>query len=189
MSVISIIEAVDARHFEQVASLLRDYLLWMRRRYHRQGDMLDAYFDEREWESQLTDLEGHYGAPHGAIVLALVDGVPAGCAMMRGIGEDVCEMKRLFVRPAFQGLGLARAIVKKLARLSDLRHYTCMRLETGTLQTEALRLYRSLGFIPIAPYHACERWFTDNGRFMEARLDALLARRTDREADRVPVAA
>jgi len=189
MSVISIIEAEDDQHFEQVAALMRDYLLWMRRRYHRHGEMLDAYFDEREWESELTDLEGHYGAPHGGIVIALVDGMPAGCVMARGIGEDVCEMKRLFVRPAFQGLGLARAMVKKLARVCDRRGYTHMRLETGLLQTEAIRLYRSLGFVPIAPYYACPQWFVDHGRFMEAKLDALLTRERTPTFERVPVAA
>jgi len=191
MPVIRIIEAVDARHFEHVAGLLRDYLLWMRRRYHRHSDMIDAYFDVREWESELADLAGHYGGPHGAIVLALVDGVPAGCVMMRGIGEKVCEMKRTFVRPAFQGLGLAHAMVKKLARLADMRAYTCMRLETGALQTEAQRLYRSLGFVPIGPYHACPQWFADNGRFMETRISALLAGDAAHEAARadVPVAA
>jgi len=175
MSVISIIEAVDDSHFEHVSSLLRDYLLWMRRRYHRYADMVDAYFDAREWESELADLAGHYGAPHGAIVLALVDGVPAGCMMMRGIGDDVCEMKRTFVRPAFQGMGLARAMAKKLARLADARGYACMRLETGVLQTEAQHLYRSLGFAQIAPYTSVPQWFADNARFMEAKVDTLAA--------------
>jgi GNAT superfamily N-acetyltransferase len=191
MSVISIIEAENDHHFEQVAALMRDYLLWMRRRYHRHGEMLDAYFDEREWESELTDLEGHYGAPHGGIVIALVDGMPAGCVMARGIGEDVCEMKRLFVRPAFQGLGLARAMIKKLARVCNRRGYMQMRLETGVLQTEAIRLYRSLNFTPIAPYYACPQWFIDNGRFMEATVEGLFAdrRRLNYDHDHAPVAA
>lgn len=173
MSVINIIEAVAPDHLAQVAALLRDYLLWMRRRYRKHGDMIDAYFEPGEWQSELDDLAGHYGAPFGAIVLALVDGIPAGCVMMRGLEGDVSEMKRLFVRPAFRGLGLARAMVRRLARLSDLRGYTIMRLETGLLQTEPLSLYRSLGFKPIEPYYACPQWFIDNGRFLEADVDDL----------------
>jgi ribosomal protein S18 acetylase RimI-like enzyme len=176
MSVISIIEAADADQLAQVAALLRDYLLWMRRRYRRHGDMIDAYFDQHEWQSELADLAGHYGAPFGAIVLAIVDGIPAGCVMTRGLEGDVCEMKHLFVRPAFRGLGLARAMLRKLARLADGRGYAHMRLETGVLQTEALALYRALGFKPVAPYHACPQWFIENGRFLETGLDALLSR-------------
>jgi GNAT superfamily N-acetyltransferase len=189
MSVISIIEAADADHFAQVAGLLRDYRFWMRRRYVRHADMIDAYFDEREWESELADLRGHYGPPHGAIVLAHIDGIPAGCVMMRGIGEDVCEMKRLFVRPAFQGIGLARAMVGKLACRAAAGGYVKMRLETGALQTEALTLYRSLGFKGIAPYRACLKWFEDNGRFMEAPVARLTAGGRACECERVAVAA
>jgi GNAT superfamily N-acetyltransferase len=189
MSVISIIEAVDANHFAQAAGLLRDYLFWMRRRYVRHADMIDAYFDGREWESELGDLASHFGPPHGAIVVATVDGVPAGCVMMRGIGEDVCEMKRLFVRPAFQGVGLARAMVRTLAFLAAARGYGKMRLETGALQTEALSLYRSLGFKRIAPYHACPQWFADNGRFMEAAVARLSSGDHARETESVSIAA
>jgi ribosomal protein S18 acetylase RimI-like enzyme len=183
MSVINIIEATDPDQLVQVAALLRDYLLWMRRRYCRHGDMIDAYFDENEWQSELADLTGHYGAPFAAIVLALVDGIPAGCVMIRGLEGDACEMKRLFVRPAFRGLGLARAMVRKLARLAEARGYAHMNLETGVLQAEALALYRSLGFKPVAPYYACPQWFIDNGRFMAADVGALGMRRSATPSD------
>lgn len=173
MSAINIFEATEPDQLMQVAALLRDYLLWIRRRYRKHGDMIDAHFDENEWQSELA---GHYGPPFGAIVLAVVDGIPAGCVMIRGIEGDACEMKRLFVRPAFRGLSLGRAMVRKLARLAKARGYAHMRLETGILQTEVLALYRSLGFKPIAPYHACPQWFVDNGRFMDATLEALVPR-------------
>jgi ribosomal protein S18 acetylase RimI-like enzyme len=167
MQKIAIIEAVTPGDLAQVANLLRDYLLWMRRRYRKYGDLLDSYFDAGEWESELADLGNHYGAPFGAIVLALVDGMPAGCVMMRGIGEDVAEMKRLFVRPAFQGLGLARAMVKKLTLLACDRGYPCMRLETGALQTEAQSLYKAMGFKPIEPYYAVSLEMAKHGYFFE----------------------
>jgi GNAT superfamily N-acetyltransferase len=169
MPKISIIEAMEPEHITAVAQLLRDYLLWMRRRYSDYPDLLDAHFDEYEWPSELADLPGHYGAPSGAIVLALVDGVPAGCVVLRGIGEHVSEMKRLFVRPAFWGFGLARAMVTKLQALACARGYPRMRLETGALQTEAMALYEAMGFKPIAPYYACSDTMTKYGRFFEAK--------------------
>jgi GNAT superfamily N-acetyltransferase len=169
MPKISIIEAVEPKHVAAVERLLRDYLLWMRRRHAGHLDVIDAYFDELEWQSELANLLGHYGPPHGAIVLALVDGVPAGCVMMRGIGDDVSEMKRLFVRPAFRGIGLARGMIDALMGLSCKRGYAHLRFETGALQTEAESLYRSMGFQSIPPYYACSDLLRESGRFFEAK--------------------
>jgi GNAT superfamily N-acetyltransferase len=169
MPKVSIIEATSPTHIAAVAQLLRDYLLWMRRRYRDNPDMVDAYFEPLEWDSELGDLRGHYGAPFGAIVLALVDGVPAGCVMLRGIGEDVSEMKRLFVRPAFRGLGLAKQMIAEIMRLSCVRGYAHMNFETGVLQTEAEELYRSLGFKRTAPYYGSSDLIRKSGRFFEAK--------------------
>ena len=172
MQDISIIEAKTPDQIAQVAALMRDYLLWMHRRYSKHGEMVDAYFDKREWESELADLVGHYGAPFGGMILATVDGVPAGCVLMRGIGGDVAEMKRLFVRPAFQGLGLGRQMAEELIALACDRGYPRMQLETGALQTEAQGLYRSMGFEPIAPYYACPDWLARSGHFYETKTCA-----------------
>ena len=169
MSKISIIEAVEPQDVAAVERLLRDYLLWMRRRYRDHLDMIDAYFDEPEWESELAGLPGHYGAPFGAIVLALVDGMPAGCVMLRGIGENVSEMKRLFVRPAFRNLGLAKRMIERVMQLSCKRGYAHMRFETGALQTEAEQLYRTMGFRRIPPYGASSALLRDMGYFYEAK--------------------
>jgi putative acetyltransferase len=162
-----IIEAAHPDQLAQVSALLRDYLLWMRRRYLRQPSVIDTYFDAGEWQSELSNLSGHYGPPTGAIMLARVDGVAAGCALMRGIGEDACEMKRLFVRPAFQGCGIARPMVIRLAGLARDRGYRRMHLETGSQQPEAESLYRSMGFKPCLPYYACPQWAVENSRFYE----------------------
>lgn len=168
MPKISIIEAKAASDVAAVEQLLRDYLLWMRRRYRDQLELIDAYFDPLEWESELADLQGHYGAPFGGIALALVDGVPAGCVVLRGIGETESEMKRLFVRPAFRGLGLAKRMIAFVMKLSCKLGYTHMRLETGALLTEAEALYRSLGFTRTPPYYACSDIVKRNGIFYDA---------------------
>ncbi len=165
---IAIVEAVEPEQRAQVAALLRDYLLWMRRRYAEHAQLIDTYFDHGEWESELADLAGHYGAPDGAILLALVDGAAAGCVMLRGIGEDASEMKRLFVRPAFQDLGVAHALIPRLAELAFARGYKTMMLETGPCQNEAHALYRGFGFRPIAPYRAVTGWFKHKMLFFAA---------------------
>ncbi len=168
MPKISIVEAVDPNEIAAVVHLLRDYQLWMRRRYQSRSDIVDAYFDDQEWQSELTDLSGHYGAPFGGIVLALVDGVPAGCVMLRGIGTRVSEMKRLFVLPAFAGQGLGKQLIARIMALSCERGYTSMHFEAGALQSEAEALYRSMGFAETSPYYACADVIRRTGRFYEA---------------------
>jgi len=171
-------EIVDAEHasdIDQVVALLRDYKLWLNRRYAPEMSILDKHFDENEWQSELADLKGHYGAPFGGILLARADGVAVGCVMLRGIGEDVGEVKRMFVRPAYHGLGVARALLARLACVAMQRGYETLRLETGPRQTEAQKLYANTGFHRIAPYHAVAGWFKANMQFFEAPAHVVAA--------------
>ena len=160
---LQIVEAKDRRQLEQVAALMRDYFLWLRRRYVAQTPVLDSLYDERKRQRELADLPGHYQT----IMLAVVDGVPAGCVMLRRIDDQACEMKRLFVRPAFQNQRIAHSLICKLATTADALGYRAIRLETGPLQFEAQGLYASLGFKRIAPYYAAAGWLKDNMLFFE----------------------
>jgi putative acetyltransferase len=176
MARISIVEAAEPKHVSQVGALLRDYLLWTHRRYGEHAEIIDAYFDGREWESELADLPAHYGFPFGAIFLAQVDDVPVGCVLLRGIGDNVGEMKRLFVRPAFRDMGIACALVARLSELALARGYKTLMLETGPLHTEAQALYRNLGFQPAAPYHGIADWLAANMHFFKADTRQLASR-------------
>lgn len=173
-----IIEAETVAEIGQVVALLRDYKLWLSRRYVKETAILDEHFDDNEWQSELADLKGHYGAPFGAILLARADGVAAGCVMLRGIGEDIGEVKRLFVRPAYHGLGVGRALLTKLACVALQRGYPTLRLETGSRQIEAQALYNSAGFRRIAPYHEVTGWFQENMQFYEAPAQIIAAANT-----------
>jgi putative acetyltransferase len=173
-----IIEAETTAETDQVVALLRDYKLWLSRRYVKETMILDEHFDDNEWQSELADLKGHYGAPFGAILLARANGVAAGCVMLRGISEDIGEVKRLFVRPAYHGLGVGRALLTKLASVALRRGYKTLRLETGPRQTEAQALYNSAGFRRIAPYHEVAGWFQDNMQFFEAPTQIVAAANT-----------
>lgn len=185
---LQIVEAEEPGLTRQVVGLLRDYFLWLRRRYVAELHILDAHYDEGERTRELADLRGRYGTPHGAILLARVGGAAVGCVMMRGVGDGVCEMKRLFVRPAFHGLGIARALVCRLAILAGERGYVTIRLETGPRQFEAQALYRSIGFKEVAPYYEAAGWFKDNMLFFEATTRDIACQRT-RARERRPKAA
>lgn len=101
---------------------------------------------------ELAEFPVMYGPPGGAFLLARADGAVAGGVGLRPLAPGVCEMKRLFVRQGFQGRGLGRALAAAaVARARELG-YAAMRLDTLARMEPALALYRSLGFVDIAPY-------------------------------------
>lgn len=105
------------------------------------------------FEEELRTLPGKYAAPKGRLYLALCDGEPAGCIALRPNDETACEMKRLFVREKFRGLGIGELLAKQL--ISDAKGigYQTMRLDTLDTLTSAVALYRKLGFMQTDPYY------------------------------------
>ena len=123
--------------FDAVRELFREY-----------GGFVGTPICFESFEREIASLPGEY------ICLLVADesGQLAGCAALRNIGEDTGEMKRLYVRPAFQGCGLGRLLTERIiveARDSGLR---LLRLDTLPIMGSALALYRSLGFHEIPPY-------------------------------------
>ena len=110
--------------------------------------------------AELAELPGKYAPPTGALLLARVDDAAAGAVALRQLAAEICEMKRLYVRPAYRGLRtgeglsigrtLAAAIVDKARALG----YRRLRLDTIAGKMDAaMKLYRSMGFIDIPPYY------------------------------------
>ncbi|HEY4625129.1 MAG TPA: GNAT family N-acetyltransferase, partial [Blastococcus sp.] len=69
------------------------------------------------------------------------DGTPLGCGALRALGEDVAEVKRMYVVPAARGRGVSKAVLAALEDAARERGWTTLRLETGSLQPEAIGLY------------------------------------------------
>jgi GNAT superfamily N-acetyltransferase len=170
---VEIIEAQSDQQMAQAASLIRDFISWCHRRYReRRPWLVDSYLQIGDFEEELSSLAQVY-APPGALLLALVDARPAGCIALRPLTDGICEMKRLFVRPEHQGLGVGRRLTEALIDLARRRGLTTMRLDTGDLQTEAQALYSSLGFTPIRPYYECPDRLRRHLVFMELALRPL----------------
>jgi putative acetyltransferase len=105
-------------------------------------------------DEELAHLPGKYAQPQGAIVLAFVDDIPAGCVAMRPLEEGICEMKRLYVRPRFRALKLGRLLSERLLEHAKTSGYRFMRLDTRREQMyRAIAIYSSLGFYEIPPYN------------------------------------
>ncbi len=138
-----IIQAASSEHINQARQLFREYETWLN---------LDLCF--QNFEKELAELPGAYAPPTGRLLLAFGDGDLAGCVALRRLSDEVCEMKRLFLRPRFHGHGLGRELAERIIEEARGMGYQRMRLDTLSKQMgSAIALYRSLGFREIAPYY------------------------------------
>lgn len=106
----------------------------------------------QEFGRELRELPGDYAPPRGRLLLATVADQDAGCIALRPWSEEVCEMKRLYVRPAFRGRRLGRTLAEGVIAAGREIGYRAMRLDTLPSMSDAQRLYRALGFLEIASY-------------------------------------
>ncbi|WP_233836008.1 GNAT family N-acetyltransferase [Paraburkholderia sp. ZP32-5] len=107
----------------------------------------------QQFDDELAGLPGKFAAPQGCVLLASNDdGEVVGCVAMRPIDETICEMKRLYVRPAGRGLHAGRQLATRICEAAKQAGYQRMRLDTLPTMHAALALYASLGFEPIDAY-------------------------------------
>ena len=105
------------------------------------------------FNEELKTLPGKYSAPEGILLLAEVSGRIAGCVALRKIGEGICEMKRLYVKPQFRGLGLGKALAVRIIDEGKKLDYKIMRLDTLDILEKAIQIYQQLGFRKVSPYY------------------------------------
>ena len=122
----------------------------------------------QNFDQELKNLPGAYAPPDGRLLLALENDQLAGCIALRKLGDGVCEMKRLFVRPAYRATGLGRVLVESIIDEARNLGYTRMRLDTipGKMD-KAIALYHSIGFVEIEPYTQNP---VEGAKFMELKL-------------------
>jgi putative acetyltransferase len=143
---LSLKQAISPDEIDAARSLFTDY----------QADLgIDLCF--QGFAAELQCLPGEYAEPTGALVLAYVDGMPAGCCAFRPLVHsdhlNACEMKRLFVRKAFRGFGLGRLLVEEIVSQARIAGYTTMLLDTLSDMESARALYQEAGFYEVAPYY------------------------------------
>ncbi len=111
----------------------------------------------QSFDQELAGLPGDYAAPRGALLMATVDGALAGCCALRPLDSsdypNAAEMKRLYVRKAFRGLGLGRQLAEATLDAARQAGYTSVLLDTLDDMEAARALYEDLGFEAIPPYY------------------------------------
>ena len=108
-----------------------------------------------------------YGAPRGILLLAEIEGMPAGCAAVRPLDNVTCELKRVYVRPDCRGGGMGRRLTTTALQAARDLGYKSIRLDTLPQMQAAQGLYEDLGFRDIAAYYGEPM---HGQRFMEAVL-------------------
>ena len=136
------IENADAPEFlDTVRKLFREY------EAHIEVDLCFQGF-----EKELAELPGEYARPSGRLLLAFDGSEAAGCGALRRVEDEVCEMKRLYVRPEHQGKRIGAALAQALIEQARDAGYARMRLDTMPSMQTAIALYRSIGFREISAY-------------------------------------
>ena len=107
----------------------------------------------QRFEDELEHIPRIYAAPEDCILLAWDELDYVGCAGLRPLSDDVCEMKRLYVKPLYRGTGLGRLLAEKIVQLGIDKKYTRMQLDTLYSMQSAVGLYKSLGFVETDQYY------------------------------------
>jgi putative acetyltransferase len=137
---------------DEIRGMLREYVAWLE---------VDLCF--QNFEEELAGLPGEYQPPRGRLLIA--EG--AGCVALREIDGEICEMKRLYVRPDHRGSGLGRRLVSAIIAEAREIGYRRMRLDTMPKMDRAQGLYAALGFREIGAY----RYNPEPGaRFLQLEL-------------------
>lgn len=130
-----ICQATTPDNIEAIRTLFQEYADWLR---------IDLCF--QGFAEELAGLPGLYAPPRGRLFLASAEAEPVGCVALRPLDGMVCEMKRLFVRPAYQGRALGRTLAERAITEARTIGYSKMRLDTLPFMLPAIRLYEGLGF-------------------------------------------
>ena len=139
---LSLFQAVSPVQIAQARELILEY-----------GRSLGFSLCFQSFEKELEALPGEYAPPRGCLLLAEYEGRLAGCVALHALDGDICEMKRLYLRPQFRGKGLGRVLAKRIIAEARQIGYSFMRLDTiEPVMKDAVAMYRRLGFKQIPPY-------------------------------------
>ncbi|WP_227434132.1 MULTISPECIES: GNAT family N-acetyltransferase [unclassified Clostridioides] len=154
--ILKFVEANDLENLENVKILFTEY-----------SNSLNIDLCFQDFNNELKTLPGKYKKPSGSLILAFVDENLAGCVALKKLEDDVCELKRLYVRDKFRGLKIGKILLEEIVKEAKKIGYTYMRLDTLPSMKSAQGLYEKIGFYDINPYTYNP---IEGARYMELKL-------------------
>jgi putative acetyltransferase len=130
------VSLIATNHLNEARELLREYAESI-------GGVEICF---QTFEVELNALPGQYAEPEGCLLVAKYEESLAGCVALRPIDKNICEMKRLYVRPTNRGHGIGKLLVEAVIQYATQQHYTTMQLDSLLSMREAHALYRRINF-------------------------------------------
>jgi ribosomal protein S18 acetylase RimI-like enzyme len=116
------------------------------------ADSLNFNLCFQNFQKEIEDLPAMYSPPYGSIILYCEDEKPYGCVAVRKFEDGICEMKRLYIPKTHRGRGIGRELTVRIISKAKQLGYEKMCLDTLETMTEAISLYKSMGFYEIEKY-------------------------------------
>ncbi|MDR2956129.1 MAG: GNAT family N-acetyltransferase [Prevotella sp.] len=138
----SIIKAITEKDIANIKALFVEY-----------QKELGFSLDFQSFDEELATLPGKYSFPKGSLYLLTVGEEVAGCIAMRPVNDEICEMKRLYIRPQYRGQKLARPLIEQIISDAKQKGYKKIVLDTLNSMKAAIALYQSHGFAETEPYY------------------------------------
>jgi len=138
---IQIVKANTETLVENAKELIREY-----------AQSLEFDLEFQDFEKEMENFPGQYAPPRGCLYVALDANQPIGCVALRNLGQGVCEMKRLYVKPSLRGQKVGKLLAEIVIKAARDMEYDYMRLDTIPSMKQANMLYNDLGFKQIVPY-------------------------------------
>ncbi len=139
---LKIITAVSQPDYDAAVMLFKEYAAWL---------AIDLSF--QHFEEELLRVKEMYAAPAGEILLCKYEDAYVACVGIRNKGENIAELKRMYVKPAYQRKGIAGALLQQALQIATTMGYKKLRLDTLASMIPAIELYKKAGFYTIEPYY------------------------------------
>ena len=134
--------AHSSKHFNDALSLFKEYAEWLG---------IDLSF--QNFDKEIKEIEKTYASPKGCVIIAYMNTVAIGCVAVKPIGERISELKRMYVKPAYQHNGIGQTLLNMSLNFALDAGYEKIRLDTLEHMTPAMNLYQKNGFYQIPAYY------------------------------------
>ena len=149
-----ILHAASGDALEDMIALAQEYIDVVRADAKARLPELDTdvFTAEHAYDDMRAKFPGTHILPDGGLWVARVEGKGAGCVALGRLDDHIAELRTLYVRPTYRGLGIGRKLVETALAEARALHYSHVRLDTLFFMEDAQRLYRAFGFCEIEPY-------------------------------------